>query len=151
MGFTFLDASKFLGEGIDKWITSSVTDLSSTFNGASAMNSDLGGWSTSKVTLLYGTFQFATKVIGNGISNWDVSKVKDMTHTFSASVQVRRGEERKRGRIACLLCRGCVVTCVVECVVARETTMNTHNGVYFLLPFFPSAGEKLAPRNNGYH
>ena len=39
----------FVGTGMSKWITPSLTTLWSTFLGATKMNADLGGWDVSKV------------------------------------------------------------------------------------------------------
>ena len=49
-------AGSFVGTGLAKWITSSVTTLSYTFYGASAMNSNLGGWDVGKVKDMQSTF-----------------------------------------------------------------------------------------------
>ena len=47
---TFRGASKFAGTGLESWNTESVNDLYKTFNEAKAMNVDLSSWDVSKVT-----------------------------------------------------------------------------------------------------
>jgi hypothetical protein len=44
---------EFIGTGMSKWITSSLTTLWSTFLGATKMNADLSGWDVSKVCRHY--------------------------------------------------------------------------------------------------
>jgi hypothetical protein len=76
-------AATFVGTGISKWNTASATSLLSTFRGASEMNSDLGGWTVSKVTTLYRTFTSAYKFTGTGLSKWNTTSVTSMTNTFN--------------------------------------------------------------------
>jgi surface protein len=75
-------AAKFIGVGLDAWITSAVTDLGSTFNGASSMNVDVGKWDLSKVTTLRGTFYKAAMFTGGGLDAWITSAVTDLGSTF---------------------------------------------------------------------
>ena len=46
---SFTGATGLSTTGLSAWITSSVTSLESTFDGASAFNAGLGGWDVSKV------------------------------------------------------------------------------------------------------
>ena len=66
----FHKAGKFLGSGLDKWTTGSVTILHSTFNEAAAFNVNLGNWDVSKVTTLEETFYRAGKFLGSGLDKW---------------------------------------------------------------------------------
>ena len=67
--YTFYGASKFAGTGLSSWITTSVTDLDSTFKDAREMNSDLSKWSVAKVTTLGYTFYGASKFVGTGLDS----------------------------------------------------------------------------------
>ena len=48
---TFSSATAFVGTGLAKWITTSVTNIAGTFLSASSMNADLSGWNLAKVSL----------------------------------------------------------------------------------------------------
>ncbi|NME70897.1 BspA family leucine-rich repeat surface protein [Flammeovirga aprica] len=63
---------------------SSVTDLSSMFNGASSFNSDLSTWNASSVTRMDHMFNGASSFNGD-ISNWDVSLVYLMNSMFQGA------------------------------------------------------------------
>jgi surface protein len=75
--FTFSGATKFVGGGLDKWITTSLTDLRSTFAEASSMNVGVGNWDVSKVTSLRRTFASASEM-NLDLGKWDVAKVTTM-------------------------------------------------------------------------
>jgi hypothetical protein len=72
----------FVGTGMSKWDTSSVTDLGGTFYQAGAMNSDLSAWKVGKVTAMYDTFNSASKFVGTGLASWDTSSVTTLEYTF---------------------------------------------------------------------
>ena len=55
-------AAVFSGLGLDKWKTTAVTSLRSTFSGAAAMTPDLASWDVSRVTSLQGTFALASSM-----------------------------------------------------------------------------------------
>jgi hypothetical protein len=76
-------AATFVGTGISKWNTASVTALTSTFLNAAAMNSDLSGWSVGKVTWLERTFYGASKFVGTGLNLWNTTSVTSMSNTFN--------------------------------------------------------------------
>ena len=59
---TFYGASKFVGTGLDSWITTSVTTLLYTFELASEMNVDLSGWAVGKVTTMQNAFTATTSL-----------------------------------------------------------------------------------------
>jgi hypothetical protein len=84
---TFNSASKFVGTGLSKWKTASVTSLQNTFDGAGAMNSDLSSWKVGKVTMLKSTFQYASKFTGGGLHLWDVGAVTIMDHAFGSTCE----------------------------------------------------------------
>jgi hypothetical protein len=76
-------AGLFVGDGLAKWITSSVTSLRNTFSGAVEMNTDVGSWDVAKVTTLYGTFNFAMEFVGAGLEKWKTGLVTDLLRTFT--------------------------------------------------------------------
>lgn len=75
-----LPFSGFQGIGLENWNTSSVTDMSTMFNGNYAMNRNLSGWNTGKVTDMTSTFGpggFGVEplFVGSGLNNWNVTGV----------------------------------------------------------------------------
>lgn len=83
----FANAAVF-NANIAGWDVSGVTDMSGTFSGAVKFARNLGAWSVGKVTtmfeMFYKTTLFGTEGTG-ALSNWDTSKVTDMTRMFSLS------------------------------------------------------------------
>ena len=77
-------AATFVGTGMSKWITTSLTTLKETFEGAASMNSDLSGWNVAKVTILNYVFSKAGKFNGD-ISGWDTGTVTDIDNCFQNS------------------------------------------------------------------
>ena len=75
-------AATFVSTDISKWITTSVTSLAFTFQGASKMNADLSKWSVDKVTTLHYTFQSASKFAGSGLNSWITTSVTSLHRTF---------------------------------------------------------------------
>ena len=75
----------FVGTGMSKWITTSVTSLFYTFQRATAMNADLSGWTVAKVASLQDTFAGASEFTGTGLSSWDTTSVTTMISTFSGA------------------------------------------------------------------
>jgi surface protein len=65
-------ASTFNGDGLENWNTSSAVTLQSTFDGASAMNSDLSAWDVAKVINLKSAFRRAAAFKARGISTWNL-------------------------------------------------------------------------------
>ncbi len=62
-------------------LPSSVTNLASTFNGATNFNDTIGDWNTENVTNM--NYMFANAYIFNqDIEDWDVGKVTDMSYMF---------------------------------------------------------------------
>jgi surface protein len=82
MKSTFNAATKFVGTGLEKWTTGSVTSLRGTFRSASSINADLSGWKVGKVTSLTNTFRKALKFTGIGLSSWDTASTTTLSHTF---------------------------------------------------------------------
>jgi surface protein len=76
-------AATFVGTAISKWDTASATSLAWTFTGASVMNADLTGWKVAKVVNLAGTFNYAYKFTGTGLSAWDTTSATNLQSTFS--------------------------------------------------------------------
>lgn len=66
---------------INNWNTSSITNMSQVFSGASLFNQPLGNWDVSQVTDMSRMFQVAEN-FNQDIGNWDVSKVRDMQSMF---------------------------------------------------------------------
>ena len=72
--------SAFNGD-ISGWDTSSVTDMSDMFHGASVFNQDIGSWDTSSVIDMSSMFEDAT-VFNQDIDDWDTSSVINMNTMF---------------------------------------------------------------------
>ncbi|MHA1822146.1 MAG: BspA family leucine-rich repeat surface protein, partial [Promethearchaeota archaeon] len=70
--------------GMKNWDTSSVTDMSGMFYGASSFNQDIGNWDTSSVTDMSRMFDGAT-AFNQPIGNWDTSSVTDMSYMFDGA------------------------------------------------------------------
>ena len=85
---TFRDAFKFAGDGLNSWITTSLTDLYGTFEGAREMNSNLSGWRVAKVTTLANMFHAASKFAGEGLESWDTTSVTTLARTFEAAYKM---------------------------------------------------------------
>ena len=81
-------AASFVGTGMSKWITTSVTSLTNTFSSAVEMNSDLSKWTVGTVTTLGSTFKGASKFVGTGLKLWDVSTVTSLAFTFYLAVEM---------------------------------------------------------------
>lgn len=60
---------------------SQVEDMSSMFEGASSMNSDIGNWDVSSVTNMSRMF-WGASMFNQSLDNWDVSSVTDMSFMF---------------------------------------------------------------------
>jgi surface protein len=70
------------------WDTSSVTNMSQMFGGATSANPDTSGWNTSAVTDMSRMFGNASGNVTSAnpdTSNWDTSAVTDMNGMFSGS------------------------------------------------------------------
>ena len=67
--------------GMNDWDTSTVTDMSRTFNAAIQFNQNIGNWNTSSVTSMNLMFEDAWS-FNKPISSWDVGKVTNMTGMF---------------------------------------------------------------------
>ena len=80
-----MNAKKFVGTAISKWITTSLTKLHNTFQHAEGMNADLSGWRVGKVKTLQATFARAYKFAGTGLSSWDTASVITLRETFSSA------------------------------------------------------------------
>lgn len=79
----FKGAKKF-NKPLNNWDTSTITDMSSTFDGASNFDQNIGNWNTSQVTRTYAMFKNAEKFNQN-IGNWNTSKVTDMMSMFEGA------------------------------------------------------------------
>ena len=64
--------------------TSSVTDMTNMFRGATAFNRNIGSWDTSSVTEMYGMFQGAT-AFNQDIGSWDTGSVHNMLGMFEGA------------------------------------------------------------------
>jgi len=77
----FQGAGAFNHPSIVSWNTSSVTDMSRMFYGASAFNQLIGTWNTGSVTNM--EYMFASAVAFNSpIGGWDTSSVQNMSGMF---------------------------------------------------------------------
>ena len=66
------------------WDTSSVTDMSWMFGGATSFNQPIGGWDVSSVTSMNDIFYY-TISFNQPIGNWNVSSVTDMRWMFGGA------------------------------------------------------------------
>lgn len=84
MEYMFHSAASFTGEGIEGFITSSVTDMHGAFFQARALKEDLNlsGWDVSKVVDLSQLF-YGSNVVNGGISGWDTSAAVTMSVSCS--------------------------------------------------------------------
>lgn len=69
--------------GLDKWDTSSVTDMSYMFRECSSLQQiDVSKWDTSSVTTIEGVFFRCYKLKHADVSGWDTSKVVSPAYAF---------------------------------------------------------------------
>ena len=66
---------------ISTWDTSSVTDMSDLFSGASSFNEAIGAWNTASVTSMSGMFFYAD-AFDQDIGAWNTASVTDMSNMF---------------------------------------------------------------------
>jgi hypothetical protein len=69
------NVTTFVGAGMSKWITTSLTKMEGTFRGAEEWNADLTSWNVVKVATLEGTFSSANKFAGKGLDSWITSSI----------------------------------------------------------------------------
>ena len=82
----FKNARKLIYIGnIDNFDTSSVTDMSSMFEGAASFNQQIGSWNTSNVTNMSRMFYDATS-FNQPLGSWNTSNVTDMGCMFGQTV-----------------------------------------------------------------
>ena len=80
MSSTFEGYAQFDGD-VSRWDTSSVATMSVMFKGASSFNQDIGNWNTAEVTNMNGMF-FIASAFDQDIGNWNTEKVTDMYYMF---------------------------------------------------------------------
>ncbi|CAL6386991.1 unnamed protein product [Bathycoccus prasinos] len=80
MSSTFEGYAQFDGD-VSRWDTSSVATMSVMFKGASSFNQDIGNWNTAEVTNMNGMF-FIASTFNQDIGNWNTEKVTDMYYMF---------------------------------------------------------------------
>ena len=88
LSYTFYYAEKFAGGGLEQWQTVSVTSLDRAFCGASSMDTDIGKWNVSKVTVMDKALFKAAKFDGVGLGKWNVALVTDMTDIFKGATSL---------------------------------------------------------------
>ena len=77
--------ASFTGAGLETWITTSLTNMASTFSGATNMNAVMANWGMSKVNTLRGTFKGALQFVGGGMSNWITTALTSLDGTFEGA------------------------------------------------------------------
>ena len=75
------DAPYFFNADISGWDVSSVTDMNGMFNYALAFNADLSGWDVSSVTYMNNMF-YSARSFNADLSSWNVSSVTYMNNMF---------------------------------------------------------------------
>ena len=79
----FHSASSFTGDGIERFITSRVTDLHGAFFKARALNErlDLGRWDTGQVVDFSQLF-YDSNIVDGGVGSWNTASAVTMENTF---------------------------------------------------------------------
>jgi trimeric autotransporter adhesin len=73
----------FTGIGLETWDTSSVSDMTETFNGAYQFNGNISSWDVSHVKSFDGMFWSAYNFRNNnGLHRWDISRATSMQSMF---------------------------------------------------------------------
>jgi hypothetical protein len=80
---------------IDTWNTSSVTDMSSLFEGRRHFNDPIGSWDVSGVTDMHRMF-FGAWSFRQALDAWNVERVVDMELFFDSSVKTMRQLQKWR-------------------------------------------------------
>lgn len=81
MSGTFEGASAF-NQNLNSWNTSAVTDMSYMFDGAVNYNQPMNGWDTANVTSMAAMFKYASTFNG-AIDAWNTTHVENMNQMFS--------------------------------------------------------------------
>jgi surface protein len=91
LAFAFYGDSIFNSGNVTGWTTSSVTNLSSMFQNATAFNQNISAWNTVAVTTTSSMFQNATNFNDNSVamntsgSSWKTSVVTNMASMFQGA------------------------------------------------------------------
>jgi len=72
----FRRTESFEGVGVDVWTTSSAWNMREMFAETSRFNADLSDWDISKVENMSGMFRNSSKFEGQGLRQWDMSNVR---------------------------------------------------------------------------
>lgn len=78
----FTGCTTFNDSNVSLWNTSSVTQMTYTFDSCTAFNQSLSAWDVSNVTTMQGMFRDAS-TYNRDLSTWDVDNVKNMASMFS--------------------------------------------------------------------
>jgi surface protein len=70
---------------IGTWNTTTITDMSAVFNGASAFNQPIGAWNTGAVTTMLNLFKAASS-FNQPLGSWNTGSVENMMFTFQNTV-----------------------------------------------------------------
>lgn len=81
----FDNAAKFEGIGISNWNVEQVSDMTAMFVGANHFNANLSTWNVSNVKNMAMMFTDALNFKGNGLKNWNVAQVTDMSAAFGGA------------------------------------------------------------------
>ena len=79
------DSCSNLNGGTTGWNVGSVTSMDSLFRNCTVFNQNLSTWDTQSATNMFQMFQNANAFVGDGCDSWDVSKVTNMSYTFSCT------------------------------------------------------------------
>lgn len=97
MSGTFQNCASF-NEPLSNWNTSNVTNMSQMFASANSFNQPLHTWNTSNVTNMTGMFASAY-VFNQYIGNWDTANVTSMSQMFQAAYAFNQDISYKGGNV----------------------------------------------------
>jgi surface protein len=87
----FVGSENFRGFGLDRWNVGLVQDFSYMFANAKVLDADVSAWNTSSATTMKGMFYGAQRFNGN-LSAWDVANVESMAFMFRSALGFQGGD-----------------------------------------------------------
>ncbi len=84
LSYAFFGATSFNDADIAGWVTTAVTQMVSTFQGATSFNQNIGGWNTANVTAAHFMFAGAT-AFNQNIGGWNTGNIVNMARMFEGA------------------------------------------------------------------